>query len=530
MARHVALVLLILLVAVPVDAQTSLSGQLEGGAYYRAVVPDGWTSADGLVIWNHGFDLNPIDPEPDLGPLVNLQLQEGYAVLASSYRTTGWAVFDAVPDLEGAVRAFEQEFGIPDQVLVYGASLGGMVTARAIEEADLGNVVGAMPICGAVGGSRIWDGGVDLRLIYDALCDDVPGGAIPGGAQGLPFPPDPAFDQNALGLAVNTCLGVLVPPTARTPEQQGRLTTLLRVTGLPENFVLTDMGFTTFGLADLVFDPTKLNLRQPFDNIGIDYGDAAVNAAIERVEADPFDRRFLLNNYTPSGAVGNIKIVSLHTDKDGLVILENESEYAKVVPPGNLTLGVVVEDVPSHCGFTQAETAAAWESLRGWVAGLPQPSPMSLQDTCQALVAGGLAEGPCRIFEGDFLIPDLDVRVRPRREIPTECTPGPTTLCLNDDRFKVEVDWETFDGRSGAGQTTFTTEDSGAFWFFNQRNIELTVKALDGRAFNNRFWVFYGSLTNVEFTMTVTDTETGLQKVYTNPQGNFASVGDTNAF
>ena len=33
------------------------------------------------------------------------------------------------------------------------------------------------------------------------------------------------------------------------------------------------------------------------------------------------------------------------------------------------------------------------------------------------------------------------------------------------------------------------------------------------------FWVFYGSLTNVQFTLTVTDRPTGAQKVYTSPQG-----------
>ena len=42
--------------------------------------------------------------------------------------------------------------------------------------------------------------------------------------------------------------------------------------------------------------------------------------------------------------------------------------------------------------------------------------------------------------------------------------------------------------------------------------------------------VFFGSLTNVEFTLTVTDTHTGQTKIYQNPLGGFASVGDTSAF
>ena len=56
------------------------------------------------------------------------------------------------------------------------------------------------------------------------------------------------------------------------------------------------------------------------------------------------------------------------------------------------------------------------------------------------------------------------------------------------------------------------------------------MKVLDGRAFNNKFWVFYGALSNVEYTVTVTDTQTGAVKTYFNSQGNLASVADTAAF
>ena len=56
------------------------------------------------------------------------------------------------------------------------------------------------------------------------------------------------------------------------------------------------------------------------------------------------------------------------------------------------------------------------------------------------------------------------------------------------------------------------------------------VKALDGRPVNGHFWLFYGALSNVEYTLTVTDTQTGKIKTYTNPSGRFASVADTQAF
>ncbi|HXM76467.1 MAG TPA: proprotein convertase P-domain-containing protein, partial [Thermoanaerobaculia bacterium] len=111
------------------------------------------------------------------------------------------------------------------------------------------------------------------------------------------------------------------------------------------------------------------------------------------------------------------------------------------------------------------------------------------------------------------------------------CLPGPTTLCLNAGRFQVDVRWQVpSQGTSGLGNAIPLTADTGYFWFFSANNIELVLKVVDGRAFNGRFWVFYGALTDVAYTVTVTDSQTGFQKTYSNPQGTLASRADTSAF
>jgi type 1 glutamine amidotransferase len=110
------------------------------------------------------------------------------------------------------------------------------------------------------------------------------------------------------------------------------------------------------------------------------------------------------------------------------------------------------------------------------------------------------------------------------------CQSGSTALCLNEGRFKVEAAWKDFAGRTGAGHTLPLTGDTGAFWFFDPANLEIVLKVLDGRSLNGKFWVFFGALSNVEYTITVTDTATGAVKTYRNPLGRFASVGDTAAF
>ena len=53
---------------------------------------------------------------------------------------------------------------------------------------------------------------------------------------------------------------------------------------------------------------------------------------------------------------------------------------------------------------------------------------------------------------------------------------------------------------------------------------------VDGSSLNGHYWVFYGALSNLEYTITVADTTTGAVKTYHNPLGTTASVADVSAF
>jgi hypothetical protein len=390
-------------------AQTVLTGNTDGGAFFRIVVPAVWNGD--LVIWNHGFSLNPPGPVSDLGPISALQLSEGYAVAASSYQQLGWALFKTKNDTQNLVNVFKANFGTPNNIIVNGASLGGIVTAHILEKANIGNVVGAYPICGAVAGSRNWDGALDLRLVYDVICSGVPGAAIPGGATGLPSPGFPgfAYTQTQMALAAHACFGILGGPT---PAQLARLSQYLSITQLPPSFLLTDLGFALFGMSNLIFDPAKLNGSQGIGNANVNYDNGGpIDTNILRVAVNNGGANRLEKYFTPKGDVGNVKIVSLHTDGDGLVIIENEKEYDDVVDNAKLTIAVVDEAGNSHCGFSASETVAGWESLRGWLAGGPQPSAATVQGTC--LAVQGTFGGACRINPA-FVIPDMDGRIRPR--------------------------------------------------------------------------------------------------------------------
>ncbi len=105
-----------------------------------------------------------------------------------------------------------------------------------------------------------------------------------------------------------------------------------------------------------------------------------------------------------------------------------------------------------------------------------------------------------------------------------------TALALNNNRFTVEVDWHTLTGDTGKGFAVPLTSDSGDFWFFEDTNVELQVKMLDKREVNGHFWFFWGAMTDVEYTITVTDTETDEVKQYHGTQGVQQSGNDIHAF
>jgi hypothetical protein len=113
--------------------------------------------------------------------------------------------------------------------------------------------------------------------------------------------------------------------------------------------------------------------------------------------------------------------------------------------------------------------------------------------------------------------------------------PSPTQLALAFRGFQVDVTWT--DPASGATQRahpSWLSDESGTFWFFDRGNVELTVKILDGRPVNGSTWVFIASMTDVPFTVTVTescfDTVPCRAKTYTNAGGSNRNFIDVNAF
>ncbi len=110
--------------------------------------------------------------------------------------------------------------------------------------------------------------------------------------------------------------------------------------------------------------------------------------------------------------------------------------------------------------------------------------------------------------------------------------PDVKSVPLRKGRFQAEAIWRDGAGNTGIGKAAAPAADgSGLLWFFAPDNWELLVKVLDGCALNDRYWIYAAASTDVEYTLTVTDTATGRTARYENPLGRRApAVTDTQAF
>jgi hypothetical protein len=427
MLRLIVLAGLVLALASPARAVEEFTGRLASGAWYHVEIPDGWRPGGTLVLYEHGLDFTTPANPPGLGPLRDVVLAEGYAVAATSYRERGWALFTAIDDNRDLLDTFTGLAGAPGEVVPFGGSMGGLIALKVAEADGFPPIHGVYSLCPAAAGARAWDGAIDLRLAFDAVCGADGAGQFPEGDAPLPWALDLSAIPDGLGdlldqalllpvlLPLNQCTGVNLPPALRNGAMRRRLDELMTFSHIDdEDFFVTNIGYATYVMSDLVRAPDKLDGRNPFTTLGVDYGDPLIQGTVPRFgsDADAADELHRASDFT--GAVGMAKVLTMHTSRDELVVPGNEDFVRNALAPDQRTIAIVDEDAPTHCGFTDAEGLAGWEALRAWKDGAPQPDVNDLQQQCEALVAGGVADGPCRFDASAATVPFDDI-VRPRQ-------------------------------------------------------------------------------------------------------------------
>jgi hypothetical protein len=175
---------------------------------------------------------------------------------------------------------------------------------------------------------------------------------------------------------------------------------------------------------------------------------------------------------------------------------------------------------------TMGETVAFSQSALG-----PAGNTLSY-DVGSGAVGTGHGTGSCLATETtDFTAPLSQDRrdtvgVAITAAPATACIGSASTLCISDEpgdnRFKVTVAYSTTQGGGLSGNGTSISladlgvTEGGLFWFFEPTNPEMLIKVINACGLDTNYWIFYSAGTNVGFTVTVTDTVNGNQKIYKN--------------
>lgn len=382
-------------------------------AGYRIEVPDNWNGE--LVMWAHGFRGTRLELTVDNHPLRALLIAQGYAWAASSYNRNDYDIASGVQSTHALLKRFNGIVAKPSRVYLTGASMGGHITAVAIEQYP-NSFDGALPICGVVGDYALFDYFLDFSAAAQQL-----------GTGSSQFPLDTAEYIGITVPAIKAGLEAVPgtwPFTLNTDGENHKNLTELRSGGVRPNF---DEAFVFWngivpgatGPGNFLFEPALGDGSLPraqgiaADNSETVYqfdtdsnltpDEQALNDDIVRVSADPQAKRPNGLAQVPriSGDI-SIPVLTLHNLGDLFVPVLNEVAYAsRALENGNSDLLVqrAIRGV-GHCDFTAAELSTAFIDLVQWVENGTKPEGDDFLDPA-AVAADDFG---CTFTDGDHLL------------------------------------------------------------------------------------------------------------------------------
>lgn len=396
---------------VPAGARC-LRGQDSAKAHYLIVMPAQWSGV--LVIHAHG---GPALGEPKASRADEdikrwaITVQQGHAWAGSVFRQGGFAVTTAAEDTDRVRRIFVDHVAKPRRTLLHGQSWGAMVATRAAELFPK-SWEGMLLTSGVVAGPTNYDFRLDLRVIYQHLCNNHP---RPDEAQyplWMGLPADSKMSRADLAARVNDCLALNKPVAQRTPEQAQRVRTIVDVVRIPENAIIGHLVWGTFTLRDVI----QRTGASPFGNDNVRYtgsdNDAALNAGVRRYRADPAAAARFAADVDYVGRF-EMPVLTAHGINDPTALVEgNDTLRRRMEAAGsNSRLVQTFVDSNQHSYWGDAMYPPLFEALLNWIDKGEKPTPTSIATRCRALSAAMPTD--CR-FVPDYAVKPLASRIPPR--------------------------------------------------------------------------------------------------------------------
>jgi len=398
-----------------------LGGQDSAGAFYLVAIPAQWNGI--LVLHAHG---GPTLGAPNAARSVeDLQrwavvVKAGYAWGGTTFHQGGVAVHAAAQDTERLRRIFVRHIAQPKLTILHGQSWGASVAAVAAATfTDDG--AGHHPYDGVLlssgvlaGGSHAYDFRLDLRVIYQSLCNNHPLPTEPQYPLSIGLPAGAKLTAAELRRRAGACLGLDKPEAQRTPEQQRKVKTIVDVVKIPASSIESHLAWGTFHFQDVV--QLRTGGRSPFGNAGVKYSgspdDATLNASVARYAADPQAVATFAADTDPDGRIP-VPVLSVHGIDDPTAFVEMDDSFRRTMEKagtaGHLVQTFTADNTHSYLSDSAYPTLLA--ALVDWVRGGAKPTPAQIAQRCPQFEA--VFGANCR-FRQDYLPAPLSSRVPPR--------------------------------------------------------------------------------------------------------------------
>lgn len=378
--------------AVPASARC-IAGQDALGAYYLIAVPKDWSG--GLILHAHGgpslSDPSADRPAEDLTRWA-IMVKAGYAWAGSSFRQGGVEVRAAAEDTEALRKIFSTYVGKPRRTILHGQSWGAGVAVKAAEMFTAETPYDAVLLTSGVlaGGTRSYDFRLDLRVVYQYLCNNHPRPNEPSYALNLGLPAGTTMTRANLTARTSECLGLDKTTAQRSTEQRRKIDIIERVIRIPERSIQSHLEWATFHFQDI--SSYRTAGASPFGNIGAQYSgsdnDAALNANVPRYRADPLAVQRLAEDSDPTGQIP-VPVLTVKWIDDPTAFVEQDAYFKGVMERAGTADHLVQTFTTSgtHSYISDPTYPALVASLLDWVEIGVKPTPTRVSQRCQTLQA-----------------------------------------------------------------------------------------------------------------------------------------------
>jgi len=380
-----------------------LGGKLQG-AQFALAFPSSW-NGEGLV-YAHGYTTPgtpvavAIDPVEKPG-LLKEAYGQGFVVGHSAYDKAGLGVETGAVNTK-RLRDLVAGLGAKT-IYVAGDSMGGGIVVTLMETHPEA-FAGGLARCGVV---NSWQDMLvhlyDMRAAYAFLTRGTPYAYPETDLHRnviAPEPPAGSDDATAQMYVFGQMMKMAGPPLAlwaaaqKNPEgPEARIVRQVTTIGgfdydaASLTYPLVTATLASEDLAKTAGGWIYGNQNRDFSTPDMSPQEAkAINDGVQRVNADPAALAYLNRWHTATGKLKK-PLLTMHNQIDSLVPYSQEEAFARTVAKAGAQSNLAAYALPplkaplpggqegyTHCGFTPAQTTAAWNALRMWVETGRKPS------------------------------------------------------------------------------------------------------------------------------------------------------------